>query len=238
MDPDITGSMPIRPEALDEDDFEEGGDPACWAGLLCPDCGAVLDGSPHRERCGRATAGVELLTVGHGTLARDELRQLLRGAGVGSLVDVRTAPGSRRHPHVDRHSLERWVPAAGIAYRWEPRLGGWRKPRPDSRNVALRNASFRGYADHMASAEFREALDRVLAEARERRTAVMCSEAVWWRCHRRLLADAAVLGRGAEVLHLGHDGRVTQHRITEGARAGAGGEPVYDAGASQPLPGL
>ncbi len=179
-----------------------------------------------------------LLTVGHGTLGQDELAALLVGAGIEVLVDVRTAPGSRRHPHVARSALEVWVPAAGVEYRWERRLGGWRKAQPDSPNVALRNDGFRGYADYMRTAPFWEALDSVLATAAARRTAVMCSEAVYWRCHRRLLSDAAVLARGAEVLHLGHDGRLTPHRLTEGVRLGDDRVPVYDLGETGRLPGV
>jgi uncharacterized protein (DUF488 family) len=154
---------------------------------------------------------------------------------MAGVVDVRTAPGSRRHPHFARAALERWLPEAGVTYRWEPRLGGWRKPATDSANAALRNDSFRGYADHMGSAEFWHALDTVLAEAERGRTVVMCSESVYWRCHRRLLSDAAVIGRGASVWHLGHDGRLTLHRLTEGVRD-EGGRPVYDVGSARPLP--
>lgn len=126
------------------------------------------------------------------------------------------------------------MPAAGIAYEWEPRLGGWRKAEPSSPNTALRNESFRGYADYMRSAPFWAALDAVLAAAAKQRTAVMCSESVYWRCHRRLIADAACIGRGATVLHLGHDGRLSPHQLTEGVRS-LEGQPVYDLGTTGPL---
>jgi uncharacterized protein (DUF488 family) len=172
---------------------------------------------------------VDLLTVGHGTLSQEGLGDLLRGAGVERIVDVRTAPGSRRHPHVARAALEEWLPALGIGYVWEPRLGGWRKPDPDSPNVALRNGSFRGYADYMLTPPFWSALDDVLAGSGDVRTAVMCSESVYWRCHRRLIADAAELGRQVPVVHLGHDGRTQPHRLTEGVRAADGGVR-YDVG--------
>jgi len=177
---------------------------------------------------------VELLTVGHGTLPEDRFGALLSGAGIELLVDVRRAPGSRRHPHFGRTQMEAWVPAAGIRYEWEPALGGWRKARPDSPNTALRNDSFRGYADYMSTAEFWSALDAVLAEADEGRTAVMCSESVYWRCHRRLIADAATLVRGVTVRHLGHDGKLSPHRVTEGARLGDG-IVVYDGAAGDPM---
>jgi len=193
------------------------------------------EGSAESDRDRAASPTAELLTVGHGTLAAGELSDLLRGHGVALVVDVRSYPGSRRHPHVGREQIARWLPEAGVAYRWEPRLGGRRRARPDSPHVALRNAAFRGYADHMSGAEFRAGLDAVLADASERRTAVMCSESVWWRCHRRLLADAAVLVRGARVRHLMHDGRLVDHPVTDGARF-AGARVVYDVGGDQPLP--
>lgn len=173
---------------------------------------------------------LELLTVGHGTLAQDRFGGLLAGGGVELLVDVRRAPGSRRHPHFSRSEMEGWVPGLGIGYRWEPELGGWRKPRVDSPNTALRNDSFRGYADYMRTPPFWSALERVLGEAGRYRIAVMCSEAVYWRCHRRLIADAAELGRHCRVEHLGHDGRLNRHRLTDGVRAD-GPMVVYDGGA-------
>ncbi len=179
--------------------------------------------------------GVELLTVGHGTLAADELVGLLHDNRVELLVDVRSYPGSRRNPQFGREQMEAWVPGAGIGYRWERRLGGRRPGRADSVNVVLRNEAFRGYADHMASAEFRGGLDDVLVAAGDRRTAVMCSESLWWRCHRRLLSDAAVLVGDAAVQHLMHDGRHVDHPVTEGARRD-GDHVVYDVGGDLPLP--
>jgi uncharacterized protein (DUF488 family) len=179
--------------------------------------------------------GVELVTVGHGTLPADDLSALLRANEVALLVDVRSFPGSRRHPQFGRDEMAAWLPRAGVAYRWERRLGGRRPVRADSVNVMLRNEAFRGYADHMTTAEFRAALEDVLADAADRRTAVMCSESVWWRCHRRLLADAAVLLGDAEVTHLMHDGRTTAHPLTDGVRR-AGDHLVYDVGGDVPLP--
>jgi uncharacterized protein (DUF488 family) len=156
-------------------------------------------------------------TVGHGTLAADQFLALLTGAGIASVVDVRTAPGSRRFPHFGRDQLSGWLPEGGIAYRWERDLGGFRKPRPDSPNTGLRDGAFRGYADHMQTGTFRRALDAVLVDAAERPTAVMCAESLWWRCHRRLLADSAtLLLDGCEVVHLMHDGRLERHRLTDG----------------------
>ena len=166
----------------------------------------------------------------------EELLALLGGAGVERLVDVRTAPGSRRHPHVRREAMAGWLEEAGVGYRWEPELGGFRRPDPGSGNHALRHPAFRGYADHMRTRAFWAALDRLLADAAAASTAAMCSETLWWRCHRRLLADAAVLVRGAEVLHLDHRGRLEPHRPTEGVRRD-GDLLAYDLGATPPLPG-
>jgi uncharacterized protein (DUF488 family) len=140
---------------------------------------------------------------------------------VDLLVDVRRFPGSRRHPHLSREALQEWLP---VGYRWEERLGGRRPPPEDSPDVALRNAAFRGYASHMRGADFRDALEEVLASPA--RTAVMCSETVWWRCHRRLVADAAVLLHGSRVQHL-LGGRQSPHRLTDGVRV-VGDQLVYD----------
>ena len=169
-----------------------------------------------------------LLTVGHGTASQQELTDLLRGAGVTLLVDVRTAPGSRRHPHVARAELAEWLPAAGIEYRWEKDLGGFRRPAPDSPDVVWREPMFRGYAGWMRTEPFGAALDRVLAAGEG--TVVMCSESVWWRCHRRLIADATVLLRDTPARHLMHDGRLVPHQPTTGARVTPAGL-VYDDGA-------
>jgi uncharacterized protein (DUF488 family) len=176
-----------------------------------------------------------LLTLGHGTAAVGELLALLEQAGARRLVDVRTAPGSRRHPHVRREAMAGWLADAGFAYRWEPELGGFRRPDPASANTALRHPAFRGYADYMREPRFWAALDRLLAEAAAEPTVAMCSETLWWRCHRRLLADAAVLVRGAEVLHLDHRGRLEPHRPTDGVRRD-GDLLAYDLGATPPLP--
>jgi uncharacterized protein (DUF488 family) len=181
-------------------------------------------------------SATRLLTVGHGTATAEELAALLADAGVERLVDVRTAPGSRRHPQFRGEAMQGWLPEAGVAYRWDRELGGWRKPDPASVNRVLRQPAFRGYADYMRTPPFWAALDRLLALAATATTAAMCSEALWWRCHRRLLADAAVLVRGAEVLHLDHRGRLEPHRPTEGVRRD-GDLLAYDVGATPPLPG-
>jgi len=181
-----------------------------------------------------------LLTYGHGTESSERTVEILRAASVSSLVDIRTAPGSRRHPQFTRAAMEEWLPAAGIAYRWEKRLGGFRRPGPDNPDVVWREDMFRGYAEHMRSPDFLTAIDAVLAEAGAaesgtRQSVVMCSESLWWRCHRRLLADFAVVARGTEVRHLMHDGRLEDHRPTPGLRLRDDGLLVYDAGQDQLL---
>ena len=171
-----------------------------------------------------------LLTYGHGTETAERTAAILRDAGVSSLADIRTAPGSRRNPQFARAAMEEWLPAAGIAYRWEKRLGGFRRPAPDNPDVAWREDMFRGYAEYMRSANFLEAVDGVLAEADSQQVAVMCSESLWWRCHRRLLADFVSVARGAQVRHLMHDGRVEPHQPSDGLRLRDDGLLVYDAG--------
>ena len=161
-----------------------------------------------------------LVTVGHGPDDRAALTARLAGAGIERLVDVRRFPGSRSNPDVRREALEEWLPAAGIGYRWEERLGG-RRSLPPGEPVAdgwWTVAQFAAYAAHTRTPEFTTALDELLAEAGAATVAVMCSESVWWRCHRRLIADVAVLGRGVPVDHLMPDGRLTPHRPSDGAR--------------------
>ena len=173
-----------------------------------------------------------LVTFGHGTASAGQITQLLRGARVAEVADIRIAPGSRRHPHVARAELERWLPQSGISYRWDKRLGGFRRPSPDSPDVAWREEAFRGYAGHMRTAGFLSAAAELLAEARTRRVAAMCSESLWWRCHRRLLADYVVAACGIPVRHLMHDGRMQEHRLSPGLRVRDDGLLVYDAGQS------
>ena len=174
-----------------------------------------------------------LITFGHGTASAERIVELLRSAGVTTLIDVRSAPGSRRNPHVARAELERWLPGNGIAYRWEKRLGGFRRPAPDSPDVAWRETAFRGYAGHMRQPDFLSAIDVLLAPASTGQQAVMCSESLWWRCHRRLIADFAEIARGVPVRHLMHDGTLAPHRRSPGARLRADGLLVYDGGQQQ-----
>lgn len=176
-----------------------------------------------------------LLTVGHGAQSSEDFLALLAGQDIGVLVDVRRHPGSRRHPHFGRQALSQLLTAHSIEYRWEEALGGRRHGTAGSPNVALRDPSFRAYADYMASAPFREAVAGVVRESRASSTAVMCAESVWWRCHRRLIADYCVLATGTPVLHLFHDGRLREHHLTDGVRA-VGETVIYDLGADRELP--
>jgi uncharacterized protein (DUF488 family) len=160
-----------------------------------------------------------LLTVGHGPQDRSALGARLTGAEVDRVVDVRRFPGSRTNPDVRREALEEWLPALGPGYRWDARLGG-RRSLPAGRPVEdgwWTVAQFAAYAAHTRTAEFEAALDEVLADAARATVAVMCSESVWWRCHRRLIADVAVCARGVPVTHLMPDGRLIPHRPSEGA---------------------
>jgi uncharacterized protein (DUF488 family) len=168
---------------------------------------------------------VPLLTVGHGPEGRDRLGARLSTAGVGVVVDVRRFPGSRNNPDVRREALEEWLPAAGIGYRWEERLGG-RRALPRGEPVAdgwWHVGQFAAYAAHTRAPEFAAALDEVIGQSAGATVAVMCSESVWWRCHRRLIADVAVLARRVAVSHLMPDGRLAPHRPSEGAVLGDDG---------------
>lgn len=170
---------------------------------------------PHQE-----TGEVErttIFTVGHSTRSGEEFVEILKAHGVQVLVDVRSFPGSRRYPQFNRAALSDLLAQAGIEYRHEPRLGGRRAPRKDSHNTAWRNAQFRGYADHMETEVFRKGVEELLELAREERVAVMCAEAVWWRCHRSLLADY-LKATGHTVLHIIDAKKSEEHPFTSAAR--------------------
>lgn len=174
---------------------------------------------------------VPLLTVGHGTDGRDRLGARLAGAGVRLVVDVRRFPGSRAHPDVARDALATWLPEIGIGYRWEQRLGG-RRRIPAGELVTdgwWKVAQFAAYAAHTRTPEFDAALTGVLYEAAPESVAVMCSEYLWWRCHRRLIADVAVLAHHVPVQHLMPNGQLAAHRPAEGARLGADGKVRWPA---------
>jgi uncharacterized protein (DUF488 family) len=156
---------------------------------------------------------VRIMTIGHSTRSMAEFLALLQAHGVTAVVDVRSLPRSRRHPHFSLDTLKSSLPAHGIAYHHFPGLGGRRSPTPGSRNTGWRHPSFRAYADHMETAEFREALDALLALAQKFFVALMCAESKWWECHRQLVADALV-ARGIEVRHIMSVGNAPAHQLT------------------------
>jgi uncharacterized protein (DUF488 family) len=167
----------------------------------------------------------EVLTVGHSTREPGELEKLLVAHGVKLVVDVRAQPGSRRMPHFGCEALERSLSEAGIGYLHLPELGGRRRPHDDSPNGAWQNAQFQGYADHTATDEFERGLARTTTAASARRTVLMCAEAAWWRCHRRLIADV-LTARGWAVLHVTGSGRPSRHELPDFAVVD-GGRVVY-----------
>jgi uncharacterized protein (DUF488 family) len=175
-----------------------------------------------------------LLTVGHGTLDQAGLQRLLTDAAVDMVVDVRRYPGSRRNPDVRREVLEMWLPTAGIDYRWDERLGG-RRHLPSglpAKDTWWTEAAFRAYAAHTRSEEFAAGFADLLAAVLVQQVVIMCSETLWWRCHRRLIADVATLAHHIRVDHLLPSGR-EPHELASGARLSTGGQVVWDGGASQ-----
>ena len=180
-----------------------------------------------------------ILTIGHSTRSLDEFTELLTHHGVGLLVDVRTMPASRRMPHFSKLALERSLPQSGIRYLHMPELGGLRKPKADSINTGWRNVSFRGYADYMQTDEFWAAIARLMglpippgrfpagspSPASGEGQAIMCAEAVPWRCHRSLVSDALTI-RGVEVRHVISGSKPAPHALTPLAQV-QGGRIIY-----------
>jgi uncharacterized protein (DUF488 family) len=180
------------------------------------------------------TARKPIFTIGHGSRTIDEFLMLLERAGVQSLVDVRAFPGSRRHPQFGREALKSSLANAGIEYVWEGEvLGGRRRPRADSPHVALRNASFRAYADHMQSDAFRTGAQRLVERASRENIAIMCAERLPWQCHRYMIADYLV-ATGVEVRHLVDAAKPRAHEVRPEARMTAEGL-VYDVGTQSAL---
>jgi uncharacterized protein (DUF488 family) len=160
---------------------------------------------------------ITIWTIGHSTRTAEKIGEILLAHEIKVLVDVRSFPGSRRFPQFNREALRESLREIGIEYRHEPRLGGRRKPRADTHNTAWKNASFRAYADHIESEEFRRGVEELLEVAANERTAVMCSEAVWWRCHRSLIADY-LKAEGYEVIHILDQSKTEEHPFTPAAR--------------------
>src|SRR5215475_9685227 len=171
---------------------------------------------------------MRIWTIGHSTRTMDEFISLLKATGIKLLADVRAFPGSKRYPQFNKDALAVALNAHGIRYEHFPELGGKRKSKPGSRNTAWRNASFRGYADYMETERFQKGIEQLLDVAAEAGpTAIMCAEAVWWRCHRSLIADY-LKARGVEVMNILGTNKVEPHPYTPAARI-INGELTYAA---------
>jgi uncharacterized protein (DUF488 family) len=166
-------------------------------------------------------------TIGHSSRPLETFLELLSRNAIEAIADVRRFPGSRRQPQYGQAALGASLAGKGVEYRWIEALGGRRRPRPDSANTAWRNPSFRGYADYMESAGFRRGMDELLELAARKRTAMMCSEAMWWRCHRSLVSDA-LCAREIEVMHILDAAHTRRHPLTAPARI-VGGRLSYAA---------
>jgi uncharacterized protein (DUF488 family) len=181
----------------------------------------VAVGRPARParlgRGGRLILGDRVWTIGHSTRSLEEFFALLSGNGIEAVADVRRYPGSRRWPHFAREPLEAELERRGMLYVWLPELGGRRATSPDSPNTAWRNSAFRGYADYMATETFADGLDRLVNLACALPTAILCAEAVWWRCHRGLIADV-LRWLHFDVIHILGPGSTAPHPFTAAAR--------------------
>jgi uncharacterized protein (DUF488 family) len=175
------------------------------------------DLSPWQEQLLMTENKLEIWTIGHSTRPIEELIAALRSFEINVLVDVRSFPGSKRYPQFNKENLKASLTEAAIDYQHFRELGGRRRARPDSLNIAWRNESFRGYADYMDTEDFRRGITRLLDVARTHRTAVMCSEAVWWRCHRSMISDY-LKAKGSEVNHIMQTGKSEPHPFTSAAR--------------------
>jgi uncharacterized protein (DUF488 family) len=171
---------------------------------------------------------MKVWTVGHSTQPFDAFVALLAACDIAQVADIRAVPRSRRQPQFDTDALARSLPERGVAYAHLPRLGGWRQRNADSPNDAWRNLSFRGYADYAMGEEFADGLAQLRGLAAEQRTAMMCSEALWWRCHRRLIADRLLVA-GDTVCHISSRGRVSEHQLTPFASVEPDGLITYAA---------
>lgn len=168
----------------------------------------------------------EIWTIGHSTHTLDEFLEMLKSFEIEVLVDVRHYPGSRKFPQFNKDNLQVQIPAQGIDYKHIAELGGRRKVLPDSKNIAWRHPAFRGYADYMEGEEFKAGVEELISIALEKRTAFMCSEAVWWRCHRSMISDYLKV-RGWKVMHIMAAGKSDEHPYTSAAVI-LNGELHYD----------
>ena len=164
-----------------------------------------------------AATGATIWTIGHSTRSQEEFLEALLSFQIETLVDVRRYPGSKKYPHFNVEALNSYLPEAGIAYLPCTELGGRRKPKPDSKNTVWNSESFRGYADYAETLEFKNALQDLCELAAEKRIAYMCSEAVWWRCHRAIISDF-LKEAGWNVMHIMNPGTVKEHPYTTAYR--------------------
>jgi uncharacterized protein (DUF488 family) len=178
-------------------------------------------------------SAARVYTIGHSNRSYAEFLELLKEYDIKTLVDIRSLPGSRKFPHFDQKNLQETLPVEGIQYVWMKELGGLRHSSKDfvSPNSGLTNAAFRAYADYMMSEEFHMAIEKLLSLAVSSTTAYMCAEAVYWRCHRRLVSDYLV-ANGQEVLHIMGKTELTPHRMTDGAVLTSNGLVLYPGNAS------
>jgi len=173
------------------------------------------------------TAPFTIWTIGHSNLPILDFLERLECYEIAAIADVRRFPGSRRQPQYSREVFPSSLTEHGVTYRWFEALGGRRRPVPDSANTAWRNASFRGYADYMGTEEFQSAVEQLFEFACEQRTALMCAEVLWWRCHRALVSDVLRL-RGVRVIHILDLGKTVEHPFTSPARV-VEGQLTYSA---------
>lgn len=182
-----------------------------------------------------STDRAPIFTIGHGSRSFEQFLEVLTGAEVELLIDVRRFPGSKRHPQFGRDALESRLGDEGIGYQWWGESMGGRRAEAESsqtRHGSWRNAAFRAYAGHMDTSEFRKALNRLVVTSKDRSVAIMCAETLWWKCHRRLIADA-LLTQGLQVVHLGIEPPAS-HSLSSFARVDENGLLAYD-GSETPL---
>jgi uncharacterized protein (DUF488 family) len=168
---------------------------------------------------------LSIWTIGHSILSIEDFIGRLKCFEITLLADVRSFPGSRRYPHFNQENLSSALTGARVRYEHFRELGGRRRPRPDSLNMIWRNESFRGYADYMETPEFRAGIERLFDLVQQHRVAIMCSEAVWWRCHRSMISDYLKV-KGTDVLHIMGEGKTERHPFTAAARV-VNGELSY-----------
>jgi uncharacterized protein (DUF488 family) len=171
---------------------------------------------------------ISIYTIGHSNRSWEDFIALLEKFAIRTVADIRSLPGSKKFPHFDRENMEKSLSGLGLKYIWMPKLGGLRRVQKgfESPNIGLTNQGFRAYADHMTTPEFLEGVDELLILASESATTIMCAEALYWRCHRRLVSDYLV-GHGIGVSHILGINNFTSHKTTKGAAVTSEGHVLY-----------